>query len=64
VRIQALALVEGEDLLDLAIHARDGHPYDYHSRLYAFAVRSRVRDTGVARLAHTWHVGSAGGEEP
>jgi ABC-2 type transport system ATP-binding protein/lipopolysaccharide transport system ATP-binding protein len=57
VDIDRLDLVEGEYLLDLAVHARDGHPYDYHSRLYAFAVRSRVRDTGVARLAHRWRVG-------
>jgi len=54
VAIHRLDLVEGEYLLDVAVHARDGHPYDYHSRLYAFAVRSRVKDTGVARLAHDW----------
>ena len=47
MQIERLDLVEGEYLLDVAVHARDGHPYDYHSRLYAFAVRSRVRDTGV-----------------
>ena len=62
VDIDRLDLVEGEYLLDLAVHARDGHPYDYHSRLYAFAVRSRVRDTGVARLAHRWRVGNGRGD--
>ena len=64
VRLDRLDLVEGEYLLDLAVHARDGHPYDYHSRLYAFAVRSRVKDTGVARLAHTWRLADGGGNEP
>ncbi len=54
VVIHRLDLVEGEYLLDVAVHARDGHPFDYHSRLYAFAVRSRVKDTGVTRLAHDW----------
>jgi ABC-type polysaccharide/polyol phosphate transport system ATPase subunit len=54
--IERLDLIEGEYFLDVAAHARDGHPYDYHSRLYAFAVRSRVRDTGVARLAHRWRL--------
>jgi lipopolysaccharide transport system ATP-binding protein len=54
--IERLDLVEGEYLLDVAVHARDGHPYDYHSRLYAFAVRSRLKETGVARLAHTWRL--------
>jgi hypothetical protein len=46
------------------VHARDGHPYDYHSRLYAFAVRSRVRDTGVARLAHRWRLQPGAGDGP
>ena len=62
--IEGLDLVEGEYLLDVAVHARDGHPYDYHSRLYAFAVRSRVSDTGVARLAHRWRLQPGGGDEP
>jgi ABC-type polysaccharide/polyol phosphate transport system ATPase subunit len=62
VEIERLDLVEGEYLLDVAVHARDGHPYDYHSRLYAFAVRSRVRDTGVARLAHRWRLRHGGGD--
>jgi hypothetical protein len=57
--IEALDLVEGEYLLDVAVHARDGHPYDYHSRLYPFAVRSRVKDTGVARLGHVWRLPDA-----
>ena len=63
VDIERLDLVEGEYLLDVAVHARDGHPYDYHSRLYALAMRSRVRDTGVARLAHRWRVHHGGGSE-
>jgi ABC-type polysaccharide/polyol phosphate transport system ATPase subunit len=62
VRIERLELVAGEYLLDVAVHARDGHPYDYHSRLYAFAVRSRVRDTGIARLPHEWRLQRGAGE--
>ena len=62
MQVERLDLVEGEYLLDVAVHARDGHPYDYHSRLYAFAVRSRVRDTGVARLAHRWRLHPGGGD--
>jgi lipopolysaccharide transport system ATP-binding protein len=60
VAIERLDLVEGDYLLDVAVHARDGHPYDYHSRLYAFALRSRVKDTGVARLAHAWRLPAEG----
>jgi ABC-type polysaccharide/polyol phosphate transport system ATPase subunit len=62
VDIERLALVEGEYFLDVAVHARDGHPYDYHSRIYALAVRSRVRDTGVARLAHRWRLPDGRGD--
>jgi lipopolysaccharide transport system ATP-binding protein len=62
MEIERLNLIEGEYLLDVAVHARDGHPYDYHSRLYAFAVRSRVRDTGVARLVHQWRLHDGGGD--
>lgn len=61
VDIHRLDLVEGEYLLDVAVHARDGRPYDYHSRLYAFSVRSRVKDTGIARLAHEWRLAEGGG---
>jgi len=60
VRLDRLDLIDGDYLLDAAVHARDGHPYDYHSRLYAFAVRSRIRDTGIARLAHEWQCPNAG----
>jgi ABC-type polysaccharide/polyol phosphate transport system ATPase subunit len=56
VRIERLDLVEGEYLLDVAVHARDGYPYDYHSRLYAFAVRSRLKEAGIARLRHEWRL--------
>ena len=63
VRIGRLELVEGEYLLDVAAHARDGHPYDYHSRLYTLAVRSRTKDTGVARLAHDWEIRGEGDAE-
>ena len=61
VDVDRLDLIEGEYLLDVAVHARDGHPYDYHSRLYAFAIRSRVKDIGVARLAHQWRLPGEGG---
>jgi ABC-type polysaccharide/polyol phosphate transport system ATPase subunit len=63
VRIGRLELVEGEYLLDVAAHARDGYPYDYHSRLYTLAVRSRTKDTGVARLAHDWEIREEGDAE-
>ena len=54
VLLERVDLIEGEYLLDVAVHARDGHPYDYRSRALTFAIRSKMRDTGVARLPHRW----------
>jgi lipopolysaccharide transport system ATP-binding protein len=47
-------LIEGTYFLDVAIHARDGHAYDYQSRCFSFAVRSPLKDTGICRLPHRW----------
>jgi ABC-type polysaccharide/polyol phosphate transport system ATPase subunit len=55
VAIAHLDLLEGDYVLDVAVVQEHDHsPYDYHHRLYGFAVRSRVKDTGVARLVHEW----------
>jgi ABC-type polysaccharide/polyol phosphate transport system ATPase subunit len=53
-RIEQLSLVEGSYLVDVAAHRKDGTPYDYHRGLYSFRVKSRVKDVGVHRPAHTW----------
>ena len=53
-RIEALSLVEGTYLVDVAAHRKDGTPYDYHRGLYSFRVKSRVKDVGVHRPAHAW----------
>jgi rfaE bifunctional protein nucleotidyltransferase chain/domain len=54
IEIQDLRLVEGSYLLDVAVHRKDGTPYDYHRGLYALRVRSRVKDVGVYRPHHAW----------
>ena len=41
--IDSLDLVEGTYKLDLAVHKRDGFPYDYHRLLYTFRVKSRTQ---------------------
>ena len=46
VHIDALDLVEGTYKLDVAVHTRDGAPYDYHRLLYTFRVKSRLKDVG------------------
>jgi ABC-type polysaccharide/polyol phosphate transport system ATPase subunit len=52
--IEALDLVEGTYKLDVAVHRKDGAPYDYHRLLYTFRVKSRTRDAGIYRPRHTW----------
>jgi ABC-type polysaccharide/polyol phosphate transport system ATPase subunit len=52
--IDALDLVEGTYKLDVAVHKRDGAPYDYHRLLYTFRVKSRLKDIGIYRPRHHW----------
>jgi hypothetical protein len=52
--IAALDLVEGTYKLDVAVHQRDGAPYDYHRLLYTFRVKSRLKDVGIYRPKHRW----------
>ena len=52
--IDSLDLVEGTYKLDIAVHKRDGFPYDYHRLLYTFRVKSRTRDVGIYRPQHRW----------
>ena len=52
--IDGLDLVEGTYKVDVAVHKRDGYPYDYHRLLYTFRVKSRVHDVGVYRPRHRW----------
>jgi ABC-type polysaccharide/polyol phosphate transport system ATPase subunit len=50
----SLDLVEGTYKLDVAVHKRDGYPYDYHRLLYTFRVKSRTPDVGIYRPHHAW----------
>ena len=52
--IASLDLVEGTYKLDVAVHKRDGYPYDYHRLLYTFRVKSRSKEVGIYRPRHTW----------
>jgi hypothetical protein len=52
--VERLDLVEGTYKLDVAVHKRDGYPYDYHRQLYTFRVKSRVHDVGIYRPHHHW----------
>jgi len=54
IAIGSLELVEGTYKLDVAVHKRDGYPYDYHRLLYTFRVKSRTKEVGIYRPRHTW----------
>jgi ABC-type polysaccharide/polyol phosphate transport system ATPase subunit len=50
----ALRLAAGEYLVDVALHARDGAPYDYRRRILAFTVSAAPRSTGVYLPERRW----------
>lgn len=52
--VESLDLVEGTYKLDVAVHKRDGAPYDYHRLLHTFRVKSRIKDGGIYRPKHRW----------
>ncbi|MBE0665628.1 MAG: Wzt carbohydrate-binding domain-containing protein, partial [Candidatus Aminicenantes bacterium] len=52
--VPALGLVNGTYFLDIAVHKRDGYPFDYHHFQYTFRVTSSHRDVGIARIPHHW----------
>src|SRR5688572_20749597 len=52
--VDSLDLVEGTYKLDVAVHKRDGAPYDYHRLLHTFRVKSRIKDSGIYRPKHRW----------
>jgi len=53
-RIEKLGLINGTYYLDVAVHKRDGYPYDYHRNLYSFLVASNSKDIGISRVGHVW----------
>jgi ABC-type polysaccharide/polyol phosphate transport system ATPase subunit len=50
----ALRLAPGEYLVDVAVHARDGAPYDYRRKLLAFTVTGAQGGAGVYFPEHRW----------
>jgi ABC-2 type transport system ATP-binding protein/lipopolysaccharide transport system ATP-binding protein len=52
--IDRLELTEGKYFLDIALHTRDGMPYDYQMHSYSFEVMSMIKDLGVYRPSHRW----------
>jgi len=53
-RIEKMNLINGTYYLDLAVHKKDGYPYDYHRNLYSFLISSTCKDVGISRPDHSW----------
>jgi lipopolysaccharide transport system ATP-binding protein len=58
----SLRLAPGEYLVDVAVHAKDGAPYDYRRKLLAFSVTSSAGGAGVYLPEHQWRFAIA--EDP
>ena len=54
VTCPALRLAPGEYSVDVAIHARDGAPYDYRRRAIGFTVTAATGGVGVYFPEHRW----------
>ena len=54
-RATRLDLLEGQYVLDLAVHSPDEREmYDYHAKAYPFRVRAGTGEVGLARIEHSW----------
>ena len=49
-----LRLGPGDYLVDVAVHARDGTPYDYRRRLASFTVTAAHGGVGIYFPRHHW----------
>jgi ABC-type polysaccharide/polyol phosphate transport system ATPase subunit len=50
----ALRLAPGEYLLDVAVHSREGYPYDYQRQVLSFTVTARTEGVGIYFPEHHW----------
>ena len=52
--IKRLSLQEGKYSIDLAIHAKDGYPFDYIRGIADFVVRNNLKQVGVVLPEYEW----------
>ena len=55
-RLRRLGLMDGAYTLDVAVHRKDGYPYDYHKGIVKFAVRCAQKHVGVYVPEFDWEV--------
>lgn len=58
LRCPNLRLAPGEYLIDVAVHAVDGTPYDYRRQWVALSVTADDRGVGIYFPEHSWEFGS------
>jgi lipopolysaccharide transport system ATP-binding protein len=56
VTIDSIGLAGGRYFVDVAAHAENGAPYDYHSRRYPFSIRDDAAERGVTKIPHRWRI--------
>ncbi len=54
IRCPNFRLAPGEYMVDVAVHARDGTPYDYRRQLASFSVTAPVQSVGTYVPEHEW----------
>ena len=54
IEVRLLDLVAGTYKVDVAVHRKDGVPYDYHRLLHILRVTAPVAETGIFSPAHRW----------
>ena len=59
IDIDRLGMLSGEYSLDVAAHAEDGYPYDYHQNMLRFAVRDERSRIGIVLPKMSWRVSLA-----
>ena len=50
----SLRLAPGEYLLDVAVHSREGYPYDYQRQVLGFTITAREAGVGIYFPEHRW----------
>lgn len=56
IKLGKMYLVDGEYLVNIAIHNQEGISYDYHHRLYSFQITSGNNDIGIVRPDVEWQI--------
>lgn len=54
-QIERLNLLDGQYRLDVAVHRKDGYPYDYHQSIMTFSVRTNRAQVGVICPDTNWN---------